>query len=399
MRLLIITCGTEGDTRPLAALGHALMRGGHDVHLLADAATLGTAQALGVPCTALAGDIRATIAAEGAMRRITSNLARLTIAHTQDWLQQAIAAGRGCDAVVVSGLAAFVGQAAADALQVPAIGAMLIPITPTAAFASPFVPGPAPRAFNRASHWLFGHASWRLFRPATNRARRHVGLPPQWALRTDHPMLYGISPVLLPRPHDWPATTHLCGQWIAPAPAWTPPRELVDFLDAGEPPVYVGFGSMAGFDNARLLRAVVGAIGARRALFSAGWSGIDAHSLPANFHPVGHVPHDWLLPRCALAIHHGGSGTTHSACRAGIPSVIVPFAGDQFFWNTRLRALGVMRHTLRGSTITAARLAAAIDHAGGADARRRAAALGMRMRDGDGTAAAVALVEHYAGDR
>lgn len=396
MRLLILTCGTEGDTRPLAALGHALMQAGHDVHLLADAATLGIARTLGLPSTPLAGDIRATIAADGAMRRITTNLARLTIEHTDAWLQQAIALGRGCDAVIVSGLTVFVGQAAADALRVPAIGAMLIPLSPTGEFASPFLPLPVPRALNRASHWLFGHASWRLFRPATNRARRRAGLPPRRGLHTAYPMLYGISPALLPPPADWPLDTHVCGQWVPPVPGWVPPPGLVEYLDAGEPPVYVGFGSMGGFDNARLVRAVVGAVGSRRALFSAGWSGIDASALPANFHPVGHVPHDWLLPRCALAIHHGGSGTTHSATRAGIPSVIVPFAGDQFFWNQRLCALGVMRHTLRGRTITADRLAAAIEHAESTDARQRATALGTRMRGEDGTAAAVKLMERYA---
>jgi UDP:flavonoid glycosyltransferase YjiC (YdhE family) len=91
---------------------------------------------------------------------------------------------------------------------------------------------------------------------------------------------------------------------------------LLDFLDAGEPPVYVGFGSMAGFDHTRVVQAVVEAVGRRRALFNAGWTGIDTGRLPANFHPVGNVPHDWLFPRMTLVVHHGGSGTTHSAWRA-----------------------------------------------------------------------------------
>ncbi|MDH5832790.1 glycosyltransferase [Luteimonas kalidii] len=397
MRILLLTYGTEGDTRPLAALGHALRQAGHEARLLADASALGSAQALGLPCDALAGDIRGAIAAEGAMRAITRNLSALTRRHTGDWLAQAIDAGRGCDAVVVSGLAAFAGLSAAEALGVPAIGAMLIPISPTAAFPSPFLPLAPPRAFNAASHRLFGQLSWRLFRGATNRARRAAGLPPRRRLWTDHPMLYGISPSLVPPPADWPGNAHVCGQWIPPlAATYTPDADLLAFLDAGEPPVYVGFGSMAGFDDARLVEAVVGAVGGRRALFHPGWSGIDATRLPGNFHPVGHVPHDWLLPRTALAIHHGGSGTTHSACRAGIPSVIVPFAGDQFFWNARLRQAGVMRHALRGGTITAARLSEAIDFARGEGARRHAALLGARMQREHGCEAAVALVERYA---
>ncbi|TYT26627.1 glycosyltransferase family 1 protein [Luteimonas viscosa] len=397
MKILLLTYGTEGDTRPLAALGHALQQAGHEAHLLADASTLDSARALGLPCSALAGDIRAALAVEGAMREITRNLSALSLRHTGDWLAQAIEAGRDCDAVVVSGLAAFAGLSAAEALRVPAIGALLIPISGTSEFPSPFLPLAPPRALNFASHWLFSRLTWQLFRGATNRARRAAGLPPRRRIWDEHPMLYGISPALVPRPADWRDNAHVCGQWIPPrAPDWRPDADLLAFLDAGEPPVYVGFGSMTGFDNARLLDAVVGAVGGRRALFHPGWSGIDAAQLPANFHAVGHVPHDWLLPRTALAIHHGGSGTTHSACRAGVPSVIVPFAGDQFFWNARLRQAGVMRHALRGSTITAARLGEAIAFAGSEDARRQAASLGERMQGEDGCAEAVALVERYA---
>lgn len=396
MRLLLVSYGSEGDTRPLAALGHALAGAGHDVHLLGDASTLGSARALGLPCTALAGDIRAALSADGAMRDINRNLLALSIEHTGDWLRQVLAAGRGCDAIVVSGLAAFVGLSAGEALGVPIIGAMLIPISPTAAFASPLLPFTPPRVLNRASHHLFNQVTWRLFRKATNRARADAGLPPRTRLWARHPVLYGVSPALVPQPADWPDNAHVCGQWIPPAGAWAPPSGLVDFLDAGEPPVYVGFGSMAGFDHDRLVAAVAGAVGGRRALFHVGWSGIEPARLPANFHAVGNVPHDWLLPRCAMAIHHGGSGTTHSACRAGVPSVVVPFAGDQPFWAARLRAAGIMRDALHGSSINAARLARAVAYADGDPARRAAALLGERMRRDDGLATGVALVERYA---
>ena len=395
MRLLIITYGTEGDTRPLAALGHALMQRGHDVHLLADASSLGIAESLGLPCSAMSGDIRATIA-EGGMQDINRNVARLATEHTGAWLDQAIGAGRDRDALIVSGLAAFVGLSAAEALRIPVIGAMLIPISGTSAFPSPFVPLALPRALNYASHWIFARLTWQLFRKATNEARAKAGLPPRRRIWDDHPMLYGVSPALVPRPDDWHANAHVCGQWVPPSEAWAPPSDLRDFLAEGEPPVYVGFGSMAGFDNARLVEAVVGAVGTRRALFNAGWSGIDTASLPPNFHAVGHVPHDWLLPRCAMAIHHGGSGTTHSACRAGVPSIIVPFAGDQFFWNARLRDAGVMRHALKGKSVTAQTLGEAIAFAESGVARQAAARLGEQMQREDGCAVAVELVEQYA---
>lgn len=398
MKLLLLTYGTEGDTRPLATLGHALMQAGHQVELLADASTLDIARTLGVPCTAMAGDIRATLAAEGAMRDISRNLARLSTAHTSQWLQQALAHGQGCDAVIVSGLAAFVGLSAGEALGVPVIGTMLIPISPTREFATPFLPLAIPRALNRASHELFNRLTWAIFRKATNRARGEHGLPPRKALWTDHPVLYGISPALVPAPADWPANAHVCGQWMPPAAmqGWSPSEDLLAFLGQGAPPIYIGFGSMAGFDQQRLLKAVIGAVGERRALFNAGWSGIDTARLPGNFHVIGATPHDWLLPRTAMAIHHGGSGTTHSACRAGVPSIIVPFAGDQFFWGARLRAAGVMRDRLKGSSISAGSLRRAVAFADSAGARKRASALGERMRQEQGLAEAVGWVERYA---
>jgi len=150
---------------------------------------------------------------------------------------------------------------------------------------------------------------------------------------------------------------------------------------------------MAGFDHARMLQAVREAFAGRRVLFNSGWTGIDPAALPGNVHPVGHVPHDWLFPRTSLVVHHGGSGTTHSACRAGVPSVVVPFAGDQFFWGVRMRETGVMRHTLRGASITAGALGDAVAFAEGDAARDAARRLGERMQDEDGHAAAVAAIE------
>ena len=393
MRLLIITYGTEGDARPLAALGCALMRAGHTMHLLGDADTLDSARDLGVPATALAGDIRGTLAGMQAMRQIERALIRIVEARTPEWMQQAMALGAGCDAVIVSGLTAFVGLSVAEALEVPAIGAMMIPISPTAAFASPLVPLRLPRVLNRRSHDFVNGMVWRTFRATTNRGRVAIGLPPCRTLSMNHPVLYGISPALLPDVGDWPEDAVACGQWVPPSHDWTPPPALSDFLAAGPPPVYAGFGSMSGFDAPRVRAALIEAVGARRVLFNPGWSGIDTDGLPENIHVIGSVPHDWLLPRCVLAIHHGGSGTTHSACRAGIPSVILPFAGDQPFWAGRLRALGIADRVLSGRRPSAAGLAAAIAFAERVDTRARAATLGAVMQHEDGSAVAVAWIE------
>lgn len=405
MRIAMLTYGTEGDTRPLAALCHALDAAGHATVLLADGATLGAADRLGVRTRALAGDIRGALGASGAIANVVAQsdrpgaaakaLAAIANTHAAAWLRQTVETAQGCDAIVCAGLAAFVGLSAGEALGVPVIGAGLFPLTPTRDFATPFIP-PArvPRWLHRASHHLVNTMLWRAFRPAVNAARAEVcGLPPRRRLWTAHPMLYGFSPSLVPRPADWPANAAVCGQWIPPAPAWQPPAALAAFLAAGEAPLYIGFGSMTGFDARRMRQTIVEAAAGRRVVLNPGWSGIEAEGLPPNVHVVGDVPHDWLFPRMALVVHHGGSGTTHSAARAGVPSVVVPFAGDQFFWAHRLQQAGVAPAAVAGSRLDADALARGIAFAGQAGVRERAAVLGARMRAEDGLARGVEAIE------
>jgi UDP:flavonoid glycosyltransferase YjiC (YdhE family) len=402
MNVLVATYGTEGDARPFAAMCRGLMDAGHEARLLADATTLGRAHALGVPTTALAGDVRrmlgteaaGTIAKGGGFNSSARALTQIAGDHAESWLRTIVEAGRGCDVVVAAGLAAFAGFSAAESLGAKPVGAGMIPITPTAAFPSPFLPPRwLPRLLNRASHRFVNGMLWKAFRDTTNAARRSLGLPPRKAVWTDLPMVYGISPTLVPQPPDWPANVHLCGQWLTPSPDWSPPPALANFLASGDTPVYIGFGSMTGFDTARLLDALVDAMAGRRALFHCGWSGIDPKMLPDNFLAIDDVPHDWLLPRTAAAIHHGGSGTSHSVTRAGIPSIVTPFAGDQFFWAERLRIAGVAPTAVNGRSPTAAAFARALEFVTDDKVRRRARELGESMRAENGVANAVAALE------
>jgi sterol 3beta-glucosyltransferase len=229
---------------------------------------------------------------------------------------------------------------------------------------------------------------------ATNEARGAVlGLRPRRKPWTSHAMLYGISPSLLPKPADWPSNAFICGQWVRPVHNWDPPRSLADFLAAGDAPSYIGFGSMVGFDRNAVLDSIVAAVNGRRALFYPGWSGTQGLQLPNNFFVIDDTPHDWLFPRTSLIIHHGGSGTTHSAARSGIPSIVLPFAGDQAFWAERLQILGVAPDSTSVRHISAASLAQAMDIAGSTQMRSRAASLGEAMRTEDGLASAVKTIE------
>jgi len=306
-----------------------------------------------------------------------------------------VLAGKGSDAIVAGGLAAFAAFSAAEHLGKVGVGAGMIPITPTAAFPSPFLSATwIPGFLNRASHRLVNAVLWRAFRRRTNAARVLFGLPPRDTVWSDVPMLYGVSRHLLPRPDDWPASVDLSGQWLMPTPEWNPPPALMRFLAEGDKPIYIGFGSMAGFDRSRMFDALVKGLAGRRALISPGWSGVDATGLPENFFVIGDTPHDWLFPRVAAVIHHGGSGTSHSAARAGVPSIVVPFAGDQFFWAERLRLVGVAPAPVDGRRPTGVAFARALNLVAAPSIRARAEALGTAMRAERGVANATDSLEH-----
>jgi UDP:flavonoid glycosyltransferase YjiC (YdhE family) len=150
---------------------------------------------------------------------------------------------------------------------------------------------------------------------------------------------------------------------------------------------------MTGFDNARLLDVLIEAVAGRRALFYPGWSGIGPKDLPENFSVIDDTPHDWLFPRTSAVIHHGGSGTSHSAARAGVPSIVIPFAGDQFFWAERLRLVGVSPAAVDGRRPKAKAFAAALDFAAEASVRNSARVLGETMRAESGVVDAVSALE------
>ncbi|WP_438287442.1 hypothetical protein, partial [Raoultella ornithinolytica] len=207
-----------------------------------------------MPHAALEGDIHdevvALVSRGNGVAAASSGLARMALQHVSGWMRQADAAAEGCDAILTGGLAAFVGMSVGERRGMPVIGTGMIPLTPTRALRSPFLPpGRSPGWLNRASYGLVNGLIWRQFRRPINAARKQLGQSPRRSLWPGLPMLYGISPQLLPPPADWPADHIVCGQWRLPDAPWIPPADLQAFLDAGPPPVYLGFGSMTGFDR------------------------------------------------------------------------------------------------------------------------------------------------------
>jgi UDP:flavonoid glycosyltransferase YjiC (YdhE family) len=404
MKITFLTYGTEGDTRPLLALARETIARGHQAHVLADVAGAPRARALGIPFTALAGDMRGAFQPGGAfgallqdgasMSRLMRACAALARDNTLPWMEAARAAARGSDLLVYSGLAGFVGLAVAEGLGIPCIGAAMWPMTPTRDFAPPFLPvHRMPGWANLLAHRAFERMAWSMFGPELNRARGQVfGAPPRTQPWRDVPLLVGCSPTLLPRPADWPANVAVTGVWQLPAGQdWQPTPDLLDFLEAGPAPVYIGFGSMAGIDQVTLVDAVAAVASGRRVLFHPGWSGIAPARLPAGVFVLDDTPHDWLFPRTALVVHHGGAGTSHAAARAGVPSVVVPFAGDQFFWARRMTDRGIAT-TCPAARLDGTRLVRAVAAASGEAMREAARRVGQAMRAEDGVSTAVDLL-------
>jgi sterol 3beta-glucosyltransferase len=219
-------------------------------------------------------------------------------------------------------------------------------------------------------------------------------------LAPDKPILYAFSPSAYPKPKEWGDFVHVTGFWFLSAPkTWQPEPELIQFLEGGEPPIYIGFGSMRSHDTEHVTRLVLAAVkqAGVRAILATGWGGLAASDVPENVFLIRSVPHDWLFSRVAAAIHHGGPGTTGASLRAGIPTFVVPFApiySEQLFWGKRVAELGVGPEPIPIKKLTASALASAICQLrDDKRMRERAATLGEQIRAEDGVGKAVSILQ------
>jgi sterol 3beta-glucosyltransferase len=198
-------------------------------------------------------------------------------------------------------------------------------------------------------------------------------------------------------PPDWDGRSVATGYWFLDRPDdWQPPHELVEFLERDAPPVYVGFGSMPSEDAVVKTRLILEALqlSGQRGVVATGWGGLSANDLPEYVHALETAPHNWLFPRMAAVVHHGGAGTTAAGLRAGVPTVICPFFGDQPFWGRRVASLGVGPQPIAQKGLSAEKLAdALLTVIGNKTMKERAAALGATIRSEDGIGRAVALIE------
>jgi sterol 3beta-glucosyltransferase len=297
------------------------------------------------------------------------------------------------------------GYDLAEKFGSPMILAAVMPLTPTKhepMLAFPGFLAPLP-GYNALTHKLAYQLIWQGFRPSVSRWRKEtLGLSsaPMWGYsrlmeEATVPVLNGFSEHIVPRPADWGEHVHITGYWFPEDEEWQPSDDLIEFIEAGPPPVFIGFGSMPLRDpqgtTANLLQALK--LSGRRAILQMGWGGLAKQALPKNVFKLDYAPYGWLFPRMAAVVHHGGSGTTAFGLRAGVPSIIVPFLFDQFYWGNRIAALGVGPNPVPHKKLTAERLAEALTIAvSDKEMGRRAADLGEKIRAEDGLSAAVDVI-------
>ena len=374
MRVLLSTYGSRGDVEPLVGLAVQLRALGAEARVCAppDEEFAELLTGVGVPLVPFGQPWRSWVrpsAAEERTRRVAEFIAA-------QYDTVAVAA-QGCDVLLATGMSHFVARSVAEKVAIPHRYATFCPIQLND---------------QDAQNWNT------LFGAPINTHRASIGLPPVDDVRefmlTDHPWL-AADPTLGP----WQLTSDLdvvhTGAWILPDERPLP-DELVAFLDAGTPPVYVGFGSMrVPTDGARAAIEAIRAQG-RRALVSRGWSGLALIDDRDDCFAVGEVNQQALFGRVAAVVHHGGAGTTTTAARAGAPQVVVPQAGDQPYWAGRVARLGIgAAHD--GPAPTTESLSAALRTALAPQTRARATAVAGTIRTDGAAVAATLLVD--AGSR
>ena len=404
MRFLIVTAGSRGDVAPFTGLGQRLQEAGHQVALAAHDRFADLVRECGLEHRPLPGDpvelVRARTAAP------SPQAAQSVFAAFLDELGEGVAAAAaaGTDILLTAFGPAPLSRLVADGFGIPSLGVYLAPGVPTREFPPPGWPatGQLAPADNLAAGRELLARTGSLYADVLRRLRARLDLPPATAPGPpdDWPICHGYSPAVVPRPTDWPATVHVTGYWWpARPPRWQPPDQLVDFLAAGPPPVFVGFGSMTP-THERLHDIVTAALerAGVRAVVQSGWAGLR----PAgdDILLVGDLPHDWLFPRTAAVVHHAGAGTTGAGLRAGVPAVAVPVLLDQPFWADRLHRLGVAPqplplHELSADSLTDA-LRSCLDRP---TYRDRATELARRVRADDGAAVVLSLITQLAGER
>lgn len=365
LRITCLTIGSRGDVQPYIALCKGLLAEGHRPRIASHAEFGPWVEKHGIEFVSIGGDPAELmrICVENGM--FTYSFLREATAKFRTWidelLQSAWEACQGSD-ILIESPSAMAGIHIAEALGIPYFRAFTMPWTRTRAYPHAFA---VPEhkiggAYNYFSYVMFDAVFWKGISSQVNRWRkRELGLRSTNLDKMQPnkvPFLYNFSPSVVPPPLDYSDWVRVTGYWfLNETTGWVPPDDLQAFIkqarDDKKKLVYIGFGSIVVSDPAALTKTVVESVlkADVRCILSKGWSDRlgDPTStktevvLPPEIFQIKAAPHDWLFFQVDAAVHHGGAGTTGASLRAGIPTVIKPFFGDQFFFGGRVEDLGV----------------------------------------------------------
>ena len=415
MRLTILTAGSRGDVQPLVALAQGLQRSGHIVRVVAHGDFEDLVRPTGVEFVPAPGQspraIWNDLSAKAADRPTRWNRLHTvrSILRSQypdeSSLRFLVDASKDSDALVFSH-ASFYGSVVAEHLGLPSVAAYLYPVIPSADYPPMICPIRTLHLglLHRVLHLLVDTAFWYSDRPWVNAWRTtQLGLPPlplvpsvSQTVHSKSLILNGFSPNVTPCPKDWPTNAFITGYWyLDDGRSFMPEPALDSFLRSGPAPVCVTFGSEVGPRTSLTLKTVLSGIRSSglRAIVIAGWMDqSDMHSDSEIFF-ADSASYEWLFPRVRCVIHHAGTGTAAEVLRAGVPSVCIPFHGEQRYWADRLYVLGVAPKPLDYRDLSFSGVSSALlDTMPGKRIASRARELGWQIRNETGIANAIAHI-------
>ena len=414
MRVVFFSYGTRGDVQPQIAMAAGLEEQGFKTRVVAPENLLGLVERAGLEYAPLFGSSQEILESESGKRWLeTGNAtafmkeaAKISGRIDREVFRTALDAAQDADAIVGGTFAEEISFTLAEHKRVPFAFAHTMPLEMTGDYAQPIVTQrELPfRFINRATFALFRVLASRLHATTMPAFRKELGLPPRRgtvlsrAAKLDTPVLQLWSPQLVPHASDASRKAVTTGFLRLPQAVRgrlgekAPPDDLLRWLDAGPPPVYVGFGSMPVPSLTRFAEDILDigrSLGVRFAL-SPGWNELASvrHLECDGLHLLAPIDHGWIFQRCAAAVHHGGAGTTAASLDAGTPTVVCSFFADQPFWGSRVERLGAGVHLPRVK-MNRQTLGDAVRIALTDDVRGRARDIGRKLRAEDGNARAV----------
>lgn len=416
MKITLLALGSRGDVQPFLALGLGLQQAGYAVTIAAGQDFASWIVNNGLNFQPFAVNLHELLQEQTNKQWIENNggnpFAQMRgLRHLIDQISGTLVADiehmiSGTDIVISNAMTYPIVDSLNEKNTFLHINAAVHPVTPTSDYLSTLMYIRQQRSVtNRIGGYLFLWGVWYAFKNLIDELRHDKNLNPigrgeffrRWNKAR---ILYAVSPLVLPTASDWDENKIVSGYWFLDDETyWQPPQELQDFLESGDSPVYVGFGSMSSVNPKATTQLIIQALKqtGQRGIISKGWAGLEANHLPDSIFMIDDVPHNWLFPRMKAIVHHGGSGTTASALRAGRPQTIVAHGVDQPFFGRRLPELGVGTPFIHRPNLTIERLVKAINGmVDNQSMETRAQQIAGEIRKEEGVAVAIKQIEHWA---